>query len=102
VFSLTTLTDIKTKLLNRGKTAEAVKIAVFATQEFPESPTAWYHLGDAHFQNGDRDRARAALERSLAFEPRDSAAMTLLKSLDAAAHRPHCEGALRDSDVSRG
>jgi tetratricopeptide (TPR) repeat protein len=100
LFSLTTLADIKTKLIHRGKTAEAVKIAVFATQEFPESPSAWYHLGDACLRNGDRERARAAVERSLLLKPHDSLAIALLTSLEGATHRPHSECELRDSEVS--
>lgn len=84
MFTLTTLADIKSKLLSQGKTAEAVKIAVFATQEFPDSSHSWFHLGEARYRHGDAAGAREALWRCLALSPQNGPALSLLDQIDGA------------------
>lgn len=82
MFDVISLASIKTKLLERGKTDAALKVAIFATQEFPDEHTSWYHLGEAYLHTGDRHRAIESLRRSLAIAPANPAALNLLRSAE--------------------
>jgi tetratricopeptide (TPR) repeat protein len=52
-----------------GRSAEALPIARQAVRLGLRSPSLYYHLGAIEAAAGDRGRARAALERSLALNP---------------------------------
>ena len=83
MFNLATLAQIKAKLIERGKPADAVKVAIFATQEFPEHSDSWYHLGEAYLHNGNREQAAQSIRRSLALHPAHPDAIRLLQQVDS-------------------
>ncbi len=57
-------------LFNQGRPADAIPVYVRATVLAPDNPNAFNNLGTAYMFTGDFERAGAALERSIAIEPR--------------------------------
>jgi predicted Zn-dependent protease len=83
LFDLTTLAEIKAKLLERGKPADALKVAIFATQEFPHHSDSWYHLGETYLHIGDKKQALESIRRSLALAPAHPETIRLLQQVES-------------------
>ena len=69
-------------LLGAGKAIEAISILELNAEFHADS--AWIHqlLGEAYLASGDREKARAAFERSLAIAPENSAVKKRLEELE--------------------
>jgi uncharacterized Ntn-hydrolase superfamily protein len=55
--------------LARGQSAEAMKLAITATERSPENDVAWLALARAAMAAGDRPRTLGALGRAIALNP---------------------------------
>lgn len=69
----------KMKLLQRNN--DALKLFKLATQEFPQSESAFFALGEMYFQSGEDDKSKIAFESVLKINPDNSAAKNMLKKL---------------------
>ncbi|MEO0470521.1 MAG: DUF2911 domain-containing protein [Bacteroidota bacterium] len=56
-------------LLNTGRTQEAIDIFVANTEKHPKDPNVWDSLGDGYSRIGEKDKAVAALKKSLSMNP---------------------------------
>ena len=59
-------------------------------QKFPEKNTVWYHIATANLLNfrGERDKAKAALDRALALDPKSAAVHSALGGFYAVTKNP--------------
>ena len=57
--------------ITAGDTKSAVAILAMNTEANPASANAWDSLGDAYIADGQKDKARAAAEKSLSLLPAD-------------------------------
>ena len=69
--------------VKRGLPALAVPSLEQAVQKDPKNPIFLYHLGMAHVAGGDKDRARASLQRALQLSKSFEGAADAQRALDA-------------------
>ncbi|MGV8040095.1 MAG: ankyrin repeat domain-containing protein [Thermoanaerobaculaceae bacterium] len=72
------------RLLQAGKTAEAIAVLEMNTEAFPGSWNVWDSLGEACLQAGDRERAVAHYSRSVELNPANQNAKDALARLRSA------------------
>jgi hypothetical protein len=61
-------------LESAGRVEVAIEAYATATRRWPDSPAAWYGLGNAYYLDGSFDEADAAFRKSLALRPDNAAA----------------------------
>lgn len=90
-------------LESAGRIETAIEAYATAMRRWPDSPAAWYGLGNAHYLRGSFDAADAAYRQSLAWRPdsaavRNNLAQSLLARdcLTAAAETIRAAAALND------
>ena len=64
-----------------GKTDEAIKVLELNTVLFPESFNVWDSLGEAYAKAGDKEKARACYEKSVALNPANDSGKKALNDL---------------------
>jgi tetratricopeptide (TPR) repeat protein len=57
------------RLLNAGQTQTAIEVFGFNTQLFPDSPNCWDSLAEAHWKNGDLEKAKALYNKAIQMDP---------------------------------
>lgn len=73
-------------LIAKGLYPSAVSELIDAAGKMPRNPTVLYHLGLAHWKNGDKEQALHALAKALEIEgvfPERPAARELVKEIEA-------------------
>lgn len=73
------------RLLQDGRTADAVAAMELMVEAYPDSANAYDSLGEAYMAHGERERAVASYRRSLELDPSNQNAEAQLAKLDAAA-----------------
>jgi cytochrome c-type biogenesis protein CcmH/NrfG len=68
-------------LAERDRLAEAIAVFLLNTELFPESSNTWDSLGEAYMEAGETELAIANYEKSLALDPTNSNAATMLERL---------------------
>ena len=81
-FGEESLNNFGYKILQAGKTDDAIKILQANADLFPESGNVWDSLAEAYMKSGDKKSARQYYEKSLALDPRNQHAQEMLKQLD--------------------
>ncbi len=69
------------KFLNDGKTKDAIELFKLNTIAFPDSWNVYDSLGEAYWKDGQIDQAIKNYERSLALNPNNENAKTILKEI---------------------
>ncbi|MGH7537271.1 MAG: YceI family protein [Gemmatimonadales bacterium] len=69
------------KLLQLGRTDDAIRVFALNVEAFPQSSNAYDSLGEAYLAKSDRRRARENYEKSLALDPQNVGAMEVLRWL---------------------
>jgi cyclase len=70
-------------LLDKGRTADAIKLLQLYVSEFPDSANGYDSLGEAYMRAGDTDAAIRNYEKSLELNPQNDNARAMLKRLRA-------------------
>ena len=73
------------QLLRAGRTDDAIAIFTMNTVLYPASSNVWDALGEAYMDKGDRERAIASYEHSLALDSTNTNAVRRLQRLRAPA-----------------
>ncbi len=75
-----TLAEYANRLVNEGKNDNAVEMAKFGTEQFPNEAYAHTILGNAHMNNGNTADAIKAYEASLAINPDQNGVISALEA----------------------
>ncbi|WP_259068977.1 serine hydrolase [Mucilaginibacter sp. X4EP1] len=67
--------------LNKGQTADGLKVFKLIVKEFPSSANAWDSLGEAYAKNGDRGLAISSYQKCLELNPQSDNAKSWLNKL---------------------
>jgi len=71
------------RLLGNGRTADALAVFRFNTEEFPDSWNVYDSLGEAYENSGDLDRAREMFQKSLSLNPSSPTGLAAIERLQA-------------------
>ncbi len=71
-------------MLAADRTEDSIAIFLLNTREFPNSPNTHDSLGEALFESGNPEAARASYERVLSLDPDNANATQMIERIDAA------------------
>ncbi|MEP7163636.1 MAG: DUF2911 domain-containing protein [Ferruginibacter sp.] len=57
------------QLMNANNKTKAIEVFVLNTTKFPKSANTWDSLGEAYFNNGDKEKAITSFKKSLSLNP---------------------------------
>jgi CubicO group peptidase (beta-lactamase class C family) len=86
-FSEPELNGLGYSLLNRGSSADAIRVFELNTQRFPSSSNAFDSLGEALARAGKRDEAVRAYTRAVELDANNLNAQTMLRQLTNATRK---------------
>jgi tetratricopeptide (TPR) repeat protein len=82
-FSRATLGALATRRADKGDLAGAIQLQEFSIAQFPGVAASHAQLADLYLKKGDRDAARAQMEKAAAIDPSDPSYQRRLKELQA-------------------
>ena len=80
-FSAYQITRTGDWLLEKGRTADAIKLFEFSIEQYPESTYGYNSLGDVYMKNGKKELAIKNYEKSLQLNPNNKNVKEMLKKL---------------------
>jgi Flp pilus assembly protein TadD len=82
-FSESELNELGYELLGKYQPSDAVEILKLNVEAYPDSWNVYDGLAEAYMKNGNRELAIANYKKSLALNPKNTNAVTMLKQLGA-------------------
>lgn len=80
-FDESTLNQLGYRLLDRGKTADAIQVFQLNVQEYPQSWNCYDSLGEAYMKAGQKDLAIQNYSKSIKLNPDNQNGIDMLKKL---------------------
>jgi tetratricopeptide (TPR) repeat protein len=75
------------RLLNSGKTGDAVEVFKLNVREFPKSANVYDSLGEAYAKSGNREQAIQNYKRAAELDPKNTNALEAIKRLTGAEEK---------------
>jgi tetratricopeptide (TPR) repeat protein len=69
-------------LRSRGRILEALEVFMLNLKEYPADPNAHFYLGEAYWDNGQKNLAIQQYKKAMEFDPNYSLAIQKLKAIE--------------------